>query len=124
MGSWADSMRAITGVDERRLTGWLTETTQQSWQLVSERAQDAAGVAITAGHSLGELVVIGANRAGTAVTNAGQSIWRRLRAVAGSLWRGVWRVAAGIGRLLTAPLRWLRRRRQSKGSSQTSSGDS
>ncbi len=111
MGNWADSMRAVTGVDERRLTGWLAETTQQSWQLVSERAQDAAGVVITTGHSLGELVVVGANRAGTAVTNAGQSIWRRLRAVGGWLWGGARRVVTGMGRLLTAPIRWLRRRR-------------
>lgn len=122
IGNWADSMRAITGVDERRLTGWLAETTQESWQLVSERAQDATGVVITAGKSLGELAVVSANRTGAAVAGASQSVWRRLRAAPGKVWHGVRSMAAGIGRLLTAPFRWLRRRRQTKDSPPVSSG--
>lgn len=123
IGNWADSMRAIAGVDERRLTGWLAETTQESWQLVSERAQDATEVVITAGKSLGELVVVSANRTSAAVASASQSVWRRLYAAPGKVWHGVRSMAAGISRLLTAPFRWLRRRRQTKDSAKIPSGD-
>lgn len=31
VGDWAESVRAISGVDERKILGWLAQTSSQSW---------------------------------------------------------------------------------------------
>jgi hypothetical protein len=86
MGDWADDVRAVVGVDERKLIAWLQESTESSWELVKERAQDAGGLMITAGKSLGELVVTGAAATRVAVGKAGQTVKRGAKAGAlGSL---------------------------------------
>ena len=79
MGDWADDVRTITGVDERKLMSWLQESTERSWELVKERAQDAGGLAINAGKSVGELVVTGAAKTKIVVGKAGQTVSRGAR---------------------------------------------
>lgn len=74
VGDWAESVRAISGMDERKLISWLAETTEHSWSLVRDRAHSAAGATIVASKSAGHLVVISADKTGQAVAGAGKSI--------------------------------------------------
>jgi hypothetical protein len=85
VGDWAESIRALTGVDERIVAGWLTETTERSWQLVSGSAQSAAGAVIVAGKSAGEVVVVGAGKASEALAGVGQGIASGAGAAAGAV---------------------------------------
>jgi hypothetical protein len=85
VGDWGESLRALTGVDERMVAGWLTETTERSWRLVSQSAQNAAGAVIVAGKSAGEVVVVGAGKAGEAIAGVGQGIASGAGAAAGTV---------------------------------------
>ena len=96
MGEWDESIRALTGVDERKMTRWLSETTENSWRKVKGGFEDVTEAVITVGQSTGELVAVGADKTKnvvvwavggigsgvkamvvgtkTAVSNAGQAI--------------------------------------------------
>jgi hypothetical protein len=71
VGSWTDSLRTVTGLDERKLGSWLAEGGRNAGQIVSagvERAGEAgrvAGGAIVAGASrAAETTSAGAQKAG------------------------------------------------------------
>ncbi|MBI3943736.1 MAG: DUF697 domain-containing protein [Chloroflexi bacterium] len=74
VGDWTESLRAITGLDERKLASWLAETTERSWLLAGGRLQEVAGAAIVAGKSAGEVVVSKAGQAGEAAAGVGRSL--------------------------------------------------
>jgi hypothetical protein len=42
-GNWIDSLRTISGVDERKLGTWLVDTGQRSWDAASSGTQHTAG---------------------------------------------------------------------------------
>ena len=69
LDDWGDGVRAITGIDERKLSAWLAQTTEQTWQLTSRRGQAVAGSLIGAGKATGELVVRGAGKAGRGIAS-------------------------------------------------------
>ena len=81
MGDWGENVRALTGVDERKMIAWMSDSTETAWQLVSETAQDATEAVITAGKSAGELVVVGASKTSQTARSAGQ--WAGTGVVAG-----------------------------------------
>lgn len=91
MGDWGESIRAVTGVDERKLATWLSETTEQSWILVSTQAQNLAGfvgtqvesastAVIEAGKSVGELVVTSISTTGKTLSDTSKGIMKRFGA--------------------------------------------
>ncbi len=57
MADWADILRTLVGVDERKLVGWLSEAGEQAWLLVSRHTRNAGGAVIGVGKSAGKLVV-------------------------------------------------------------------
>ncbi len=46
---WAETARALSGLDERKLAEWLAETTKSSWTSLSGVAKNASGVVVGAG---------------------------------------------------------------------------
>ncbi len=74
VGDWAESTRALVGVDEREIIAWLTEAAEDSWELLSDGVHGAAGAVITVGKSAGELVVVSAGKAGQTIAGAGKSV--------------------------------------------------
>ncbi len=84
VGSWADSLRAVTGVDERRLVSWLSDGSR------------SAGRAIAAGAGK-------AQSAGTAVLSAGQQVGQSARTGVRAYLRWVW----GFWRSAFILLRWV-----------------
>ncbi|MCB0189410.1 MAG: hypothetical protein KDE31_34300 [Caldilineaceae bacterium] len=71
MEDWTTSMRAITGVDERKLLAWLMEATRNSWQEVRRHSTDWVGKIGEAGQSAKEIYVIQASKTGETVLEAG-----------------------------------------------------
>ena len=62
IGEWDESIRALTGVDEREMIRWLSETTENSWRKVKGGFEDVTEVVITVGQSTGDLVAEGADK--------------------------------------------------------------
>lgn len=96
VGDWGESIRAITGVDERTLATWLSETTEQSWKLISMQVQNLADfvgtqvegattAVIGAGKSVGELVVTGVNTTGKTLSDTGKGILKRVGAASNAV---------------------------------------
>jgi hypothetical protein len=70
-----DQLRALTGVDERKLLTWLTEATVQAWQMAGLGAQNLAGAALVTGQNAGRLGLVVAGHAGSAAAGA----WQRIK---------------------------------------------
>jgi uncharacterized protein (DUF697 family) len=68
---WDDQVRALTGMDERKLVGWLAEGAEWSWRRMSRQAQSAAQVMAGAGRGAGQFAA-----------NAANTTWRRAKASA------------------------------------------
>lgn len=77
MGDWDESLRAITGVDEREVVAWLIETTEGSWRLVSSKVQNVADVMSATGKSVGEIVVVGVGKVDEKVAYIGDAFVAR-----------------------------------------------
>ena len=100
MDEWDEGLRALIGVDERKLASWLGETTRSSWDALSD----------------------GASSAGSAVVGAGQWVGGGIFAVGSGVAGGMYRAAsatAGAGQRLVG----LFRRDPSTGSGQADSPD-
>lgn len=87
---WSESVRAVTGMDERKLVGWLTEAAENGWELVRGMPQDVAGAVIAAGKSAGELMLVGAGKARNMIVGAGKAAARGAGTAAGAV--------AGLGK--------------------------
>lgn len=85
MGDWSESVRALTGLDERLLIGWLTETTERSWQLASRSVKNAAGAVVVAGQSTGEVIMVQANRVKEIAGGLGQSTVNGISSTTGKM---------------------------------------
>lgn len=96
---WGESVRAITGVDERRMVRWLSDTTENSWTVVKNTTQDAAQVVIVAGLTAGEAVAMGISKAGVAVIDVGKTM---AQGVAGFGQRTGERAKQGVSKVGTA----------------------
>lgn len=68
MGSWADSLRTISGVDERRIGRWLAESGKNAGSAIAT----GAGRVGAAGKSAGGVVV---NRTGQVTVSVGRMLW-------------------------------------------------
>jgi hypothetical protein len=80
VGSWSDSLRAITGVDERNITSWLAESGKNTGAAIVS----GAGKVGEAGKAAGEAITSGAGRTAEAVSTrakmAGETAHRGLKA--------------------------------------------
>lgn len=76
LDDWGEGVRAITGIDERKLSVWLANATEQAWQLTSSGGQAVAGSLLVAGKATGKFVVSGAGKAGALVSTASKQAGR------------------------------------------------
>jgi hypothetical protein len=91
MGSWSDSLRAISGLDERQIGSWLAESGKAAGGVIAA----GAGKIGEAGKAAGDAVANGAVKAG-ATAQRGLKAYLRWTVTA---WRFVFRV---IGKILAA----------------------
>lgn len=71
---WSDGLRALSGVDERKLVSWLTETTYNSWELMSRGMQISGNSVVVAGKSTGKVLAFGANFASQSVAQTADTV--------------------------------------------------
>jgi hypothetical protein len=57
MKDWAESLRALTGVDERQIASWLSEAAWQSWGLIGEGVKGIVSTIRSAGDTTGSILV-------------------------------------------------------------------
>ncbi len=85
MKDLGESARALTGLDERRLVEWLSDTTTNSWQLMSRGFQKSKDNVILAGQSTGKLIILGSNKVVAGVVGAGKWVGSGVTAVTSSI---------------------------------------
>ena len=73
MEDWAETARALTGVDEREMVNWLSEAGESSRKLVGDGLSSARDKVITVAKSSGELVVDSVSTAGDWIKRAGNA---------------------------------------------------
>ena len=57
MKDWAESLRALSGVDERQIASWLSEAAWQSWGMIGEGVKGIVSTIRSAGDSTGNILV-------------------------------------------------------------------
>lgn len=98
LGDWGENARALTGLDERKISAWLAESTENAWRLTSSRMQNMAGSMVVVAKSTGELAVVGAGKAGGALTRTG----KKFRPGVGSALGALLDLTKKLGRGLTS----------------------
>lgn len=107
MGEWDESVRALTGLDERKLVDWLSEAVEYAWKLASGSFGNVAGVVIGAGRLAGEIVISGAGHVGGAVMGVVRGTFQTAKKVGDSIGSGassVGKAVVGAGRGVTGAL--------------------
>jgi len=64
------SLRAISGIDERKLSAWLMASTHRSWQLMRRQSHDLSAKLATAGQSAQALYHVQAHATGRRIVEA------------------------------------------------------
>jgi hypothetical protein len=101
MGSWADNLRAITGVDERTIAAWLAESGKATGAALVSGAGKAGKVAGSVGSALGS----GAQKAGQTAQKGVKvylrwlvAFWTAVFRFIGKIFGFIWRVVLYIPR--------------------------
>lgn len=87
--TWTDTVRVVSGVDERKLAGWLGETTESSWQMLSGSTKAATDTVLVTGRSTGKAILVytekskasiaaGSSSMAQAISNGFGAVWNRL----------------------------------------------
>lgn len=74
MLDWAECIRALAGIDERKIIEWLSEAVEESWNLISQGGHNIAGAVITVGGATGEIIATQIEKTKEAAAVAGQNI--------------------------------------------------
>lgn len=57
MDDWATSIRTVSGVDERKIAGWLSNATWHSWELIRQGTRRAGAAVVDAGDAAGDILL-------------------------------------------------------------------
>ena len=119
VGSWADSLRAVTGVDERKIGGWLAESGKSAGNALASgagkvgQAGKAAGEAVSSGAGkVAETVSTNTQKAAATAQTGLQAYLRWIRSFWAAVFRGiaqglmfVWAIIAYVPRKIIALFR-------------------
>lgn len=75
MGAWADSLRAVSGVDERKITRWLSENGKNAGQAMAKKSKQAGRAG---------------KKAGVAYFKWLGSFWRSVFRTLGAIFKKIW----------------------------------
>jgi len=70
MEDWGEALRAVSGVDERALVGWMSEAAEGTRALVGDGVRGAGNQVITIAGATGDLILSGASRATSGLKKA------------------------------------------------------
>jgi hypothetical protein len=97
VGSWADSLRTISGVDERKLAGWLAENSKSAGSALAV----GAGKVGEAGKVAGDVVSSGTGRVAATARSAFWSYVRWVRTVRALVLGWLGRLVRVVGRVIS-----------------------
>ena len=89
MEGWADGLRAISGVNEQEIIGWLGETTESSWQMISDGTKSTTNSVVLTSKNSGKAIVIYSQNAANALKSAGGQLVGTLSNTTTSIWNFV-----------------------------------
>ncbi len=99
--SWQDSLRAVTGLDERRIVRWANESRQNAGNLLEAGVDTVRDV----GQSTGTAIV----QKTALVADSGKKAGRLYFKWLGAFWRVAFQTLAGILQLFLQPFRAVKR---------------
>lgn len=94
VGSWSDSLRAITGVDERKITRWVADSGKSAGQKVAAGAGKAAEAVGSGAQKVGQTAKAG----GRWYLNWLVTFWTAVFRLVGSVFGFVWTVITYLPR--------------------------
>lgn len=99
LGTWTDSLRAVSGVDERKIGGWLAESGRATGamiasgaSIVGEAGKAAGGAVVSGAGKVADVVGTGAAKAGQTAQAGVKAYFRRVFSVWATLFRGIGRL--------------------------------
>lgn len=112
VGSWSDSLRALTGVDERRVAGWLVENGRSAGDALLlgagkvGEAGKAAGVAVSSGagrmvETVGPALSSGSQKVSQSALTGLRAYVGLVRRFWGAVFRGIGWLFAGLWAVIT-----------------------
>jgi len=99
VGTWADSLRAISGVDERKIGRWLADSSKSAGQVVAK----GTGKVVS---TLGPVVSSGAKKAGSTAKSGARLYGRWLVA----FWTAIFRFIGGTFQLIWLAISFIPRK--------------
>ena len=119
MGDWKDSMRAISGVDERRIAQWVAESSQRvsgstarACQTVISGSKHGKDAIVHAGKTAGEALCDGTSRTASALGSTGAMAAKKTRRVSGAVVGAGKKLASVIADKTIGLLRGFSRKRK------------
>ena len=97
VGDWGENLRAISGLDERKLIAWLGETTERSWEMVSNTTENVTTAIVEAGKSAGEVVIIGGGKVTGKIGQAGKTVVDKTGRSAAKLGNEIVQTGSNVG---------------------------
>ena len=101
MGTWADSLRAVSGVDERKIGRWLADSSKSAGQAVARGTGKVTGTAGPAVKKAGSTAKSGVQAYGRWLV----AFWRAVFELIGGGFRLVWQVVLFVPRKITGLFR-------------------
>lgn len=102
---WKGSLRALVGMDERKLGGWLGETSGKTWDWIAGSAQKTGSVVADAAVATGEGIASGASKTVQGVGTLGKAVGGGVSSAAETVAETATNVAERVGDVLKAPWR-------------------
>lgn len=84
--SWGDKARVLSGVDERKLVGWLGETTENSWQLLSGSSRAVTDTVLVTGRSTGKAILVYTDKTKSSIAAGTRSMVQMVSGGLSSIW--------------------------------------
>ena len=102
---WKGSLRALASIDERKLGGWLSETSGKTWNWLAGSAQKTGAVVADAAVATGEGIATGATKTAQGVGTLGKAVGSGVSSAAETVVETAGDIAERVGDVLKAPWR-------------------
>ena len=87
VGDFKGSVRALAGLDERKIGSWLAETSGKTWDAFSGGVSAAGGAVVDAAQTAGGAVVTGSGKTAAAALSAGRAVGEGVASAASGVTR-------------------------------------
>ncbi|MEM8862088.1 MAG: hypothetical protein AAGD96_27525 [Chloroflexota bacterium] len=86
MEDWKDGLRAISGVDEQEIIRWLGESTESSWQMLSNGTRAAKDSVVVTSQNTGTAVIVYSKKAADSIKSSGSWLYTTVSGGVARIW--------------------------------------